>query len=51
MKGFDPAGVDAEFFPDGRWRSILVVNIGHPGDDAFRPRMPRLDESDVIAWA
>lgn len=50
MKGFDAAAVDAEFFPDGRWRSILVVNIGHPGDDAFRPRMPRLDESDVIAW-
>ncbi len=43
-----PAGVDAEFFPDGRWRSILVVNIGHPGDDAFRDRMPRLDETDII---
>jgi 3-hydroxypropanoate dehydrogenase len=51
MKGFDPAGVDAEFFPDGRWRSILVVNIGHPGEDAFRDRLPRLDQSDVIAWA
>ncbi len=51
MKGFDPAGVDAEFFPDGRWRSILVVNIGHPGEGAFRDRMPRLDETDVIAWA
>lgn len=51
MKGFDPAGLDAEFFPDGRWRSILVVNIGHPGADAFRDRLPRLEESDVIAWA
>ena len=51
MKGFDPAGVDAEFFPDGRWRSILVVNIGHPGEDAFRDRLPRLDETDVVAWA
>lgn len=51
MKGFDPAGVDAEFFPDGRWRSILVVNIGHPGPDAFRDRLPRLDSSDVVAWA
>ncbi|MDT5036246.1 MAG: 3-hydroxypropanoate dehydrogenase, partial [Micromonosporaceae bacterium] len=28
MAGFDPAGVDAEFFPDGRLRSLLVVNIG-----------------------
>ena len=51
MKGFDAAGIDAEFFPDGRWRSILVVNIGQPGVEAFRDRMPRLDESDVIAWA
>ncbi|MET3804507.1 3-hydroxypropanoate dehydrogenase [Nakamurella sp. UYEF19] len=51
MKGFDPAGIDAEFFPDGRWRSILVVNIGHPADDAYHPRQPRLDHDDVIAWA
>ncbi len=51
MKGFDPAGVDAEFFPDGRWRSILVINIGHPGEAAFRDRLPRLGESEVVAWA
>jgi 3-hydroxypropanoate dehydrogenase len=50
MKGFHAAGIDAEFFPDGRWRSILVVNIGQPGEEVFRDRMPRLDESDVIAW-
>ena len=43
MGGFDPAGVDATFFPVGRWRSLLLVNIGHPGQEAFRPRMPRLD--------
>jgi 3-hydroxypropanoate dehydrogenase len=51
MAGFDSAGVDAEFFPDGRWRSILVVNIGHPGTDPWFDRLPRLDHSDVIAWA
>ncbi len=43
MGGFDAAGVDATFFPDGRWRSLLLVNIGHPGQEAFRPRMPRLE--------
>ncbi len=42
MGGFDHNGVDQAFFPDGRWRSVLLVNIGHPGPDAFRPRMPRL---------
>lgn len=41
MKGFDSAAVDAEFFSDGRWRSILLVNIGYPGEGAFRDRLPR----------
>jgi len=43
MGGFDQAGVDRTFFPDGRWRSLLLVNIGHPGPESFKPRMPRLD--------
>ena len=51
MKGFDPAGVDAEFFPDGRWRSILVVNIGHADEDSYRPRGARLAHDEVVAWA
>ncbi len=51
MAGFDAAGVDADFFPDGRWRSILVVNIGHPGPNPWFERLPRLDHEDVIRWA
>ena len=43
MGGFDHAGVDAAFFPDGRWKSLLLVNIGHPGPESFKPRMPRLE--------
>ena len=43
MGGFSKAGVDATFFPDGRWRSLLLVNIGHPGPESFKPRMPRLE--------
>lgn len=48
MAGFDPDGVDAEFFPDGRWRSLVVINIGRPAADAYRPRLPRLDYEDVF---
>jgi 3-hydroxypropanoate dehydrogenase len=48
MAGFDPAGVDAEFFPDGRLRSLLIVNIGHPGPDAWQDRLPRLTTDDVL---
>ena len=49
--GFDAAGLDAEFFPDGRWKSVLVVNIGHPGPDPVSGRLPRLDHADAIKWA
>ncbi len=51
MAGFDAAGLDAEFFPDGRWKSVLVVNIGHPGPDPWFGRLPRLDHADAIKWA
>lgn len=50
MAGFDATGIDAEFFPDGRWRSILVVNIGHPGPNPWFARLPRLDHEDTIRW-
>lgn len=48
MTGFDAAGVDAEFFPDGRHRSLVVLNIGKPGDNAWYDRLPRLDYDEVV---
>jgi 3-hydroxypropanoate dehydrogenase len=51
MAGFDAAGLDAELFPDGRFRSQLVVNIGHPGPDPWLGRLPRLDHEDVVRFA
>jgi 3-hydroxypropanoate dehydrogenase len=50
MAGFDKAGVDAEFFAGTTWRSALVVNIGYPGENAYRPRMPRLDPGEVVRF-
>ncbi|MEA5362300.1 malonic semialdehyde reductase [Amycolatopsis sp., V23-08] len=50
MAGFDAAGLDAEFFPDGRFRSILVVNIGHPGENPWFARLPRLHHDDALHW-
>lgn len=50
MGGFDPEGVDAEFFPNGRWRSLVVVNIGHPGPNPWQNRLPRLEDEDVLDW-
>jgi 3-hydroxypropanoate dehydrogenase len=51
MTGYDADGLDAEFFPDGRYRSIMVVNIGHPGENPWFDRLPRLDHDSVITWA
>jgi 3-hydroxypropanoate dehydrogenase len=30
---------------------VLVVNIGHPGENAWFPRLPRLDHDEVVAFA
>jgi 3-hydroxypropanoate dehydrogenase len=51
MGGFDGPAIDKEFFPDGRFATSLVVNIGHPGEDAWFPRQPRLEHDQVIDWA
>lgn len=50
MSGFDAAAFDADFFPEGRLHAFMVVNIGHPGEGAFRDRMPRLDDADVLTF-
>lgn len=48
MTGFDPEGIDREFFPDGRNRVLVAVNIGKPGADAWAERLPRLDYDRVV---
>jgi 3-hydroxypropanoate dehydrogenase len=48
MGGFDGPGIDAEFFPDGKHRTILVVNIGKPAEGAWYDRLPRLDYDEVV---
>jgi 3-hydroxypropanoate dehydrogenase len=42
MSGFDNAKVDAEFFPDGRYRSNFLCNLGHGDPSKLHPRLPRL---------
>jgi 3-hydroxypropanoate dehydrogenase len=51
MLGYDADGIDNAFFAGTSFRSILVVNIGHPGNDPWFDRLPRLDHHDVITWA
>jgi len=42
MSGFDNAKVDAAFFPDGRWKSNFLCNIGRGDPKSLFPRNPRL---------
>ena len=43
MGGFDAAKVDAEFFPDGAWRTLLLLNLGYGDPAKTVARMPRLE--------
>ncbi|MFD4248653.1 malonic semialdehyde reductase [Amycolatopsis thermoflava] len=48
MTGFDAAGVDKEFFADRNWKSLVVVNVGKPGENPWFDRLPRLDYDEVV---
>ena len=43
MSGFDADKVNAEFFPDGKWKINFVCNLGHGDPAKLYPRNPRLD--------
>lgn len=43
MSGFDAATLDAEFFPGGRVKSNLLINLGYGDRSRLHPRLPRLD--------
>jgi 3-hydroxypropanoate dehydrogenase len=47
MSGFDPAKVDAEFFPDGRYKCNFLINLGYGDPAGNYPRGPRLLFDDV----
>jgi 3-hydroxypropanoate dehydrogenase len=51
MSGFDNAKVDAAFFPDGRYRSNFLCNLGY--GEASKPfaRSPRPDFDEVCTIA
>lgn len=51
MGGFDAEGIDREFFAGTTWKSHLVVNVGHPGENPWFPRLPRVSVDDALAWA
>jgi nitroreductase len=50
MGGFDKTKVDAEFFPDGRFFTLYLINIGYADTTASYPRLPRLHPDEIARW-
>ena len=50
MSGFNADKLNAEFFPDGKWKVNLLCNLGYGDPSKLRPRNPRLnfEEASVI---
>jgi 3-hydroxypropanoate dehydrogenase len=47
MTGFDNEKLDAEFFPDGRFRSNVLINIGYGDHTKLFPRSPRFAFDEI----
>ena len=47
MSGFDQSKVEREFFPDGRFKSNFLVNLGYGAENGYYPRGPRLEFKEV----
>ena len=48
MTGFNSAGVDGDLLLNTKLKSFCVVNIGHPGENAYKPRNPRVEFADAV---
>lgn len=48
MSGFDNKIVDDTFFPDGRYKSNFLINIGYGDASKNHPRGPRLSFDDAV---
>jgi nitroreductase len=42
MSGFDAEKLNAEFFPDGKWKANFICNLGYGDSSKLFPRNPRL---------
>ena len=50
MSGFNAEKVNAEFFPDGKWKANFLCNLGYGDPAKLRPRGPRLsfEEAAIV---
>ncbi|ANE05435.1 malonic semialdehyde reductase [Corynebacterium crudilactis] len=49
MTGMDAEAISKEFFPDGRHRVLVAINMGKPAEEgAWHDRLPRLGMDEVV---
>jgi hypothetical protein len=51
MSGFDNAKVDEAFFPDGRFKTNFLCNIGYGDHAKLFNRSPRLEFEEAVTLA
>jgi 3-hydroxypropanoate dehydrogenase len=51
MSGFDNAKIDAEFFPDGRFKSNFLCGLGYGDPSKMHERPPRFTFEEVCKFA
>ena len=49
MSGFDQEKVNAEFFPDGRYKANFICSLGYGSEENLFPRNPRLHFDEVCS--
>ncbi len=49
MSGFSKEKVNQEFFPDGKWKSNFLCNLGYGDRSKMTPRAPRLSFEEACA--
>jgi 3-hydroxypropanoate dehydrogenase len=47
MSGFNSDTLDADYFPDGRFKANFLCNFGYGDHTALHPRAPRFDFDEV----
>lgn len=48
MTGFDAPAIDEDLLEGTGYKTMVIVNIGHPGENAWFDRLPRLEHEQVV---
>lgn len=51
MSGFDPRGIDEEFFSSNGWKANFLLNLGYGDPVGMPPRLPRLAFQEACEFA